>query len=233
MKQRVCIAIATSAAAAGHHRRRADQRARRGDAAPGDGDDRTRAGRINAAVILIGHDMGLMAQFVGPGGVMYAGAGRSRSARGADASPTLAPLHGRCSSRRARCSAAAPAVMPPAARACGPPRLACGGVAMSLRKRPAALASAFTAQPAVLRARRTAARASSPSPARAAAARPRSPCCCSASSAPTTGADHLPRQEHRARCSGKRTDGLSAAKCRRCSRTRSRCSTRSTPSTTC
>ena len=40
MKQRVCIAIGILLAAAGHHRRRADQRARRRHPAPGDGDDR-------------------------------------------------------------------------------------------------------------------------------------------------------------------------------------------------
>ena len=81
-------------AAQGDHRRRADQRARRGRAAPGDGDAGAGAGELGAAVILVGHDMGLMAQFVDRLGVMYAGklvelcAGRARSSR-----EPLHPVH--------------------------------------------------------------------------------------------------------------------------------------------
>ena len=44
MKQRVCIAIAISLQPEGHHRRRADQRPRRGGAAPGHGDAAARPG---------------------------------------------------------------------------------------------------------------------------------------------------------------------------------------------
>ena len=57
----------------GDHRRRADERAGRRGAAASDGDAAAGPGRAGAAIILVGHDMGLMAQFVDRVGVMYAG----------------------------------------------------------------------------------------------------------------------------------------------------------------